>query len=77
VPKIQGRCDRCGGRLIQRGDDQEYLVRRRFATFERETVPVINYLREKYPTLFFEEDSEAPLLEVQERIRTRLNNDAK
>lgn len=72
VPKIEGLCNRCGGKLVQRGDDQDALIRRRFETFQRETVPVIQYLRRTYPDLMREEDSEAPLLEVQERIRSRL-----
>jgi adenylate kinase len=73
VPKVEGICNRCGGKLVQRGDDDENLVRRRFATFERETVPVIEYLQKKYPNLIYAEDAEAPLLEVQDRIRSRLH----
>lgn len=72
VPKVEGICNICGGALVKRGDDEESLIRRRFETFQRETVPVIDYLRQKYPQKVCDEDAEAPLLEVQDRIRSRL-----
>src|SRR5258706_2379426 len=74
VPKVEGICNRCGGKLVQRGDDDENLVRHRFAPFQRETVPVIEYLQKEYPKLIYAEEPEATLLEVQERIGSRLHS---
>lgn len=40
-PTVDGLCDRCGGALIHRVDDQEATIRHRLATFEAQTSPLI------------------------------------
>lgn len=42
-PKVQGRCDLCGGELYQREDDGEATVRKRIQVYQRETSPLIDY----------------------------------
>jgi len=44
-PKVEGRCDRCGGELYQRDDDQPEAVRRRLEVYSRQTAPLIDYYR--------------------------------
>jgi len=44
-PKVEGRCDRCGGELYQRDDDQPESVRRRLEVYSRQTAPLIDYYR--------------------------------
>ncbi len=44
-PALAGRCDRCGGDVVQRADDGEEIVRERLATYARETAPVLAVLR--------------------------------
>jgi adenylate kinase len=39
------RCRRCGGRLVQRSDDNEAVVRERLKVFKRQTEPLIEYYR--------------------------------
>ena len=39
-PKAKGVCDRCEGRLIQRKDDSEAVVRERLNVFHKQTEPV-------------------------------------
>src|SRR6202008_4870388 len=39
-PKVQGRCDKCGGELEQRVDDTEGVLRERLAVYRRQTQPV-------------------------------------
>ena len=51
-PKEDGKCDRCGGKLFQRSDDKENVVRERFAVYERQTKPLIEYY-EKSGTLIY------------------------
>ena len=34
-PKVEGRCDRCGGELYQRADDQPEVVQRRLQIQQR------------------------------------------
>jgi adenylate kinase len=40
-------CVRCGGRLVQRGDDTEAVVRERLRTYARETQPLVDYYRRR------------------------------
>jgi len=54
-PKQEGICDRCGGKLIQREDDRDETVRQRFKTYERETVPVIEFLKRQFPDVIWDE----------------------
>jgi len=46
-PKVEGRCDRCGGALYQRDDDQSEAVRRRLEVYSRQTAPLIDYYRDQ------------------------------
>ncbi|MFH2063407.1 MAG: adenylate kinase [bacterium] len=41
------KCDRCGSPLIQRGDDRPEAIIRRFALFNSETAPLVEYYRER------------------------------
>jgi adenylate kinase len=40
-------CDTCGGEVKQRDDDTEEAVERRLQLYEEETVPIIDYYRER------------------------------
>jgi adenylate kinase len=44
-PKVAGVCDRCGGALKQRADDQPETVRTRLEVYENETAPLIAYYK--------------------------------
>ena len=44
-PKVEGVCDRCGGLLFQRSDDNEETVRRRLKEYGIKTKPVIDYFQ--------------------------------
>ncbi len=46
-PKAADRCDKCGGEIFQRVDDQEETVARRLAVYRARTQPVIGYYQEK------------------------------
>jgi adenylate kinase len=39
------RCQRCGGRLRQRSDDSESVVRERLKVYRRDTQPLVDYYR--------------------------------
>jgi adenylate kinase len=41
--KVDGLCDDCGGKLIQRDDDKPATVLERLATYNRQTAPLIGY----------------------------------
>ena len=44
-PKTEGICDRCGGRLVTRPDDEPATVQNRLVVYHRETEPLIEYYR--------------------------------
>jgi adenylate kinase len=41
--KVEGRCDACGGELIQRRDDRREVIVTRLATYVAQTAPLIDY----------------------------------
>lgn len=47
TPKQAGKCDECGGALIQRSDDNEETIRNRIGVYKEQTQPVIDYYLEK------------------------------
>ena len=69
--KQPGICDRCGEKLIQREDDRAEVIQQRFASYERETIPVIESFRKKFASLIWEESSTAPLDEIIDRVGRR------
>jgi adenylate kinase len=44
-PKVKGRCDRCGGELYQRADDNIETVKKRLQVYFAETAPLIDYYK--------------------------------
>ena len=45
APVVAGRCDKCGGELYQRDDDQEETIRKRLQVYAEQTAPLIAYYR--------------------------------
>ncbi len=43
APKTEGVCDKCGGELFQRDDDQESTIKKRLEVYEEQTAPLIDY----------------------------------
>ena len=41
------RCRRCGGRLVQRSDDNEAIVRERLKVYHRQSEPLVEYYKER------------------------------
>ncbi|ACX52348.1 adenylate kinase [Ammonifex degensii KC4] len=46
-PKVEGKCDKCGGELYQRSDDTEETVNKRLDVYEAQTQPLIEYYQAK------------------------------
>ena len=42
-PALEGVCDRCGGKLVQREDDSEATAARRLDVYEQRTAPLLAY----------------------------------
>lgn len=54
-PTTEGICNKCGGALYQRDDDNEEAMKTRIETYFNVTAPVIDYYREK--GILYEVDS--------------------
>ena len=46
-PAIEGVCDKCGGALKHRADDNEETITNRLRTYESQTAPLIDFYREQ------------------------------
>ena len=44
-PSQDGLCDRCGGTLTTRADDNETTVRNRLEVYHKQTAPVMDHYR--------------------------------
>ncbi|MBI5243283.1 MAG: adenylate kinase [Elusimicrobia bacterium] len=72
-PKIEGKCDKCAGPLLQREDDKDATVRKRLMVYEDLTRPLAAYYRSE--GAFEEVDGSLPADEVTQgaaRIIDRL-----
>ena len=66
-PKVAGICDRCGGALQQRTDDDPETVRRRLDVYARETAPLVAYYERE--SVLRNVDASGPVEEVFEAIQ--------
>jgi adenylate kinase len=46
-PKREGRCDKCGGALVTRTDDEPPAIRKRLDVYEKTTQPLLQYYEKK------------------------------
>ncbi|MHB8159842.1 MAG: adenylate kinase [Thermoleophilia bacterium] len=47
APATEGKCDKCGGELYQRDDDQEATIQKRLEVYTAQTAPLIDYYGKK------------------------------
>jgi len=66
-PRTAGKCDRCGGTLVERPDDAAATVRRRLEVYHEQTEPLIAYY-ERSRTPVYRIDGDRPVEEVQRAI---------
>jgi len=72
-PKEKGRCDRCGGELYQRPDDNAATVKNRLEVYFKETSPLIDYYKKAGKLL--EIDGEGKTDAVNQRLAAALRRD--
>jgi adenylate kinase len=65
-PKVKGKCDRCGGELYQRTDDNVETVKKRLEVYFAETSPLIDYFKRAGKLL--EVNGEGAAADVNRRI---------
>lgn len=71
-PKIEGVCDRCGGSLYQREDDQEETVAKRLQINQEQTEHLIRYYTKKEKLVRV--DGEQPIEQVTETIFSNIRS---
>jgi adenylate kinase len=69
-PKVEGVCDKCGGELYQRDDDNEETVGNRLKVYEEQTAPLIDYYTGK--GLLRPIDGVGGITDILERVKTVL-----
>lgn len=46
-PKVDMKCDKCGGSLYQRPDDTPEVIKKRIEVYEQQTQPILEYYRKR------------------------------
>jgi len=46
-PKVEGVCDKCGGPLYQRSDDNPEVIKKRLQVYQDQTRPLLEYFKKK------------------------------
>ncbi len=72
-PRAAGKCDRCGGELVQREDDSEATVRRRLAVYEDQTAALLDYYRSR--GLLTPVKAEGAIGAIEATIRSALSSE--
>jgi len=44
-PKVSGKCDKCGGELFRRADDQPEVIQERLRVYKEASSPVVDFYR--------------------------------
>lgn len=75
-PKKEGICDKCGGPLVQRIDDNEETVRKRLKTYHETSEGLINYYKREniLYTVKMNNESNTTTKDVAIEIRDYLQN---
>lgn len=62
TPKIENICDKCGGDLYKRSDDNEESFKNRYETYIEKTKPLIDYYQEKGNLYFINSETQEGML---------------
>ena len=72
-PKVEGKCDRCGGELYQRPDDTAETVKERLKVYFSQTAPLIDYYIQDGK--LWEVDGKGELADISKRIVAAIKED--
>lgn len=70
--RVEGVCDSCGGRVLQRPDDLPQTVLHRLSVYERQTAPLVEYYRQA--GLLREVDCDRPFREAHRELEGIFGN---
>lgn len=71
-PRNDGICDKCGGELYQREDQEKGVVEKRLETYEKRTKPLIEYYKKM--GVLREVDVRGGREEVSERVKKAIDD---
>jgi adenylate kinase len=69
-PKEEGKCDVCGGKLVQRDDDKPETIRKRLEVYNEQTLPILDLYEQRYD--IFKVEGSKPIDDLTEEIVTRI-----
>ncbi|MDH3448891.1 MAG: adenylate kinase, partial [Gammaproteobacteria bacterium] len=46
-PKVDGLCDVCGSKIVQRDDETETAIENRLQVYNEQTAPLVDYYRKQ------------------------------
>ncbi len=68
-PKVEGICDKCGAKAVQREDETEEAISHRLATYNEKTAPLIGFYDKKELLMSVKaENSDAVINAVKEKL---------
>jgi len=70
-PQKKGICNRCGGELRVRADEELGAIKRRLSIYKEETQPLIDHFLQKGNLIFV--DGERPIKEIYKEIKKSIN----
>jgi adenylate kinase len=73
-PKVDELCDLDGENLVRRDDDREEVIRARLDAYEKQTRPVLDYMRNNGGQVIEVDASNDPPEAVYQKIRQALEN---
>ena len=71
-PAVEGVCDKCGGKIVSRDDDNEETIRNRLIVYHRETAPLIE--RYKKQGIFVQVTSHELIEDTTSEMKAALIN---
>ena len=71
-PPADMRCVKCGGKIVQRGDDNKDTILQRLEVYNKETAPLRSYYRREEG--YFEVDGSKSISDVKSVIQQHLNH---
>ena len=68
-PKVEGICDKCGGKIVQRDDETEEAISNRLDVYNEKTAPLVDFYKNEGMLLTVSAtDSDAVVEAIQERL---------
>jgi adenylate kinase len=68
-PKVEGVCDKCGGKIVQRDDETEEAISNRLDVYNEKTAPLVDFYKNESMLLTVSAtESDAVVEAIQERL---------